>query len=400
MFYNTALSKVHIPASVSFIDWGECDNSFGSTNIKTCTVDSKNPSYSVAYGSLCNKKKTVIYIPMVKENCFTIPKTVKQIYGFNGGFQGWGMESCKVIKVVSGNKYFSAYDGALYNKSGKKLIYVPKGKTSIVLNPNVYELEARELLSAHKLKKIQIKLKNKYYATYQGILYDKKKKKIIVAPVGIDKIVLPKTVEEIDALLDASTDCVDYEVRLKSYQNIKNIVLEKGNKYFYVKDGILYDKKDAILVYCPKGKTKVNVAKGTKGIGPCAFAACRKLETVQLPNTIEDISTRAFQDCRKLKYLQVPDKCKDLGHGFMYNCQSMQYIYIPKVKSIDNMEDMFAGCSNIKYVYYAGTEKEWKKLKEESWDGDYSTIVYEADLDIWCGKRGEPEIVYNASVPK
>ena len=59
---------------------------------------------------------------------------------------------------------------------------------------------------------------------------------------------------------------------------LKNITVDKNNKKFYAKDGILYDKDKMEFMSCPQGKTgTVNIPDGVKSIGSGAFKECTGL---------------------------------------------------------------------------------------------------------------------------
>ncbi len=93
-------------------------------------------------------------------------------------------------------------------------------------------------------------------------------------------------------------------------------------------DGTLTVKfinKEAVNVVVPKeieGKT-VTV------IGNNAFGACRKLVSVELPDTITKIDSWAFNGCIALKEINIPDSVTEILNGAFGSCDSLESIYVP-----------------------------------------------------------------------
>lgn len=89
------------------------------------------------------------------------------------------------------------------------------------------------------------------------------------------------------------------------------------NKVFCEMDGVLYTQKGydrkgdthrkhmIELVACPTNVSTHNVMPGTIRIANCAFKGSN-IETLQLPNTLEEIGVNAFYLAPNLKYLKLP----------------------------------------------------------------------------------------------
>lgn len=384
------IKKVHIPASVTFLGY----NAFaGCKNIKTFEVDSKNKKYSASKGNLFDKKKTVLYASVAKNETLTLPKSVKKL-------EYYGLFSCnediKKVKVEKGNKNFCAYDNALYNKKKTKLYFVPKSKTSITLPATVTDIKDTvfDTLENSKLKDIHVKTGNKVYCSYKGVLYNKKKTMLLVIPSKKKSIVIPKTVTNISELIGKQ-------------ENIESITIEKGNKTFQVKDGVLYDEKLTEVLFCPKNKKTVTLPESVETIKSYAFNQCDKLENIELSKNLKDIKMYAFKNCTKLKYIKFPEKMKDdtqIAPLAFLNCSGLKWIYV--TKNIIFLEEhdyyIFAGCNNLTDIYYVGDEMDWKNC----WDYDYSeayfdweiTTEYSSEIDE-TKRKLNPTIHYEAKAP-
>lgn len=104
---------------------------------------------------------------------------------------------------------------------------------------------------------------------------------------------------------------------------------------------------------------KVDLSSSVKYIGERAFYCSEALETIILPNSIETIESYVFQNCTSLKQLALPMKLKIVKQGSLLNCKNLNTLFIPlsiKIMEEDNL------LSNIKTIYYEGTEEEWNSL--------------------------------------
>lgn len=351
------IKNIMIPASVSY----HANSAFvGCSNLKTFKVNSKNKKYSAYNGDLYNKNKTIFYAVFTNTETFTLPKSVKTVseYAFSG------RKNLKKIKVEKGNRYFSVYDNALYNKKKTVLYDCPEDKTSIILPATLttfaysYEYDDFYILRNSKLKKIQVKAANKKYSSYKGVLYNKKKTELLFVPMGLNNIVIPKTLTS--------------DIRnIKECYWVTSISVDAGNKNFQAKNGILYNKDFTKVVFCTKNKEKVVLPKTVKGIEDWAFFGCEKLKNITFSENLEWIGGFAFGYCESLEYVKYPDR-----HVFtillaFYNCSSLKWVYVSEgYFSEDSIGDIFAGCDKLSDIYYAGTEEQWLA----SWDEEGTDV--------------------------
>lgn len=110
----------------------------------------------------------------------------------------------------------------------------------------------------------------------------------------------------------------------------------------------------AIIVDCDSNTTSVTVparlqGKLVTGIGNSAFSDCKKLTSLTLPNSIQDISNYAFINCIKLSNLRLPESLKTIGVSAFANCAQLRTITIPyQVNSVAAYA--FNGCSSLRYI--------------------------------------------------
>ena len=165
----------------------------------------------------------------------------------------------------------------------------------------------------------------------------------------------------------------------------------------------------------------VTFEEGVKKIQEGAFYACVKIETLNLPSSLEIIEDWAFGDSYALKRCVLPEGLKKIGGDAFHHsgleelfvpdtvteigefaftladlktvvlgtgvksldkyvflgCQSLESVYIPvNVKTLS--ERSFDACKNIKDIYYGGTQAQWRAMKgiSESHIMDSSPVIH------------------------
>ena len=91
------------------------------------------------------------------------------------------------------------------------------------------------------LKKIEVDAGNAKYESYNNELFTKGRKRAILLPYGSKNIIIPKETEEFYG-----------GITLNKFEKIE---VEKGNKYFTVKDNVVYDKDITRIIVFPTYKT-------------------------------------------------------------------------------------------------------------------------------------------------
>ena len=107
--------------------------------------------------------------------------------------------------------------------------------------------------------------------------------------------------------------------------------------------GILafYQQSTLTKIILPEG---VNELQGT-------FFNCSNLETIILPESLENIPNNTFSGCINLKSVDLPKNLKFLGELAFHNCKSISSIEIPpKVESLETTA--FMDCKSLKTISY------------------------------------------------
>ena len=200
-------------------------------------------------------------VPIPKVEYLSIPKTVKVIDCYEGGWLNEGyckgmqsfLQNLKKFNVASGNKWYRSYKGVLYTKNGKKLITVPRKYTAKTV----------------KVKKGTTKIADSAFSFC----------------TNIKKVILPDTVKVIEqnAFVRCSLNYIRMPRRLK----------ELGGSAFH---------ESALKKITVYGKVELN---GT-------FKYCKKLKTVVLKEGVKELGELVFHQCPKLRSVTVPKSVKSL----------------------------------------------------------------------------------------
>lgn len=279
----------------------------------------------------------------------TLPSTLKKI----GSFAFYLANSIIEINVNKNNNKFLSVDGVLFNKSKTKLILYPSGRNDSYIIPNSVTTINDYAFSYTNLNNVKFSDSIKIIGikAFQGC----KKLKF-------DKLKLPKHLENLgsDALESISFKkiVIGKNVKKIGLGAIDSISLEKiavdcNNNYFSSKNGVLFNKKQSKLIFCPRKKAgKYTIPKTVKIIEKYAFYGS-ELKTLKL-NQVKTVREGAFLSS-KIKQFDLGKKLQTIGNKAFVNCE-MKSISIPKsVKRID--KEAFAACVYIKRIEFSATKK-------------------------------------------
>ncbi|MDO5541111.1 MAG: leucine-rich repeat protein [Eubacteriales bacterium] len=141
--------------------------------------------------------------------------------------------------------------------------------------------------------------------------------------------------------------------------DLAEIEVDAKNEYYKAEDGVLYTSDHTSLVRYPPAKsdTVYTVPDGTLTVETSAFAKCRYLEQVELPDTVGAIGWLAFYDCPGLSSIRIPDGVTTIEPYTFSYCSSLSSIEIPaSVTAIGG--NAFSNCSALETVTYKGEEPE------------------------------------------
>ena len=429
-FYDCNLLTVMvIPKSVTSINGSAFS---GCTSLKNISVSAINPNYKDIDGNVYTKdgKTLVKYAPGKQDTSFIVPEGITSIgesafsdcksltyitipdsvnsigeYAFSGC---WYLESITIpdgmTSIADGafencdsftsinipNSVTSIGEYAFYGCDALTSVVIPEGVTSIgenafygcnrlsiVYNNSNLALNIGSIGNGYVAKNATIVVNkdstsyvnstNKYILTDDGFLfsykqgeytliaYDGRENKATLpakingstyslsAIKGLSDVTIPEGITSIKSnsfdsyitsiTIPSSVTSIDPEALLIC-PTLKNIEVNEANTAYKSIDGHLYSKKDNLLILYARGKadTQCIVPNEVVKIGEKAFANISTIKSIVIHNGVTNIAASAF-----------------------------------------------SGCENLEYVYFTGTQEEWKKIVIGS-DNDClinAIIVYE-----------------------
>ncbi len=285
----TGLTSITIPSSVTAI--GAC--AFADCRgLIEINVDTENRIYASVEGVIYNKTLTeiILYPGGKTETTFSIPNSVTTI----GRVAFY--DCSNLTSVTIPNSVTSIGEGAFSGCEGLTSMTIPSSVTSI---------GEHAFIICTGLIEIKVDAANRFYASVEGVLFNKNITEIIRYPEG----------------------------KTGSNFSIPNSVTYIGIGAF---SGCL-------------GLTRVTIPNSVTAIGEGAFNGCLNLTSVTIPNSVTAIGVAAFASCYGLTSVIIPNSVTSIEDWAFGNCKNLTSVIIPSsVASIGNI--VFSSCP-IKSLY-------------------------------------------------
>ncbi|MCH5237740.1 MAG: leucine-rich repeat domain-containing protein, partial [Muribaculaceae bacterium] len=289
-FYNCpALISVNLPETLTAIP-SQCFQNCDSLESIEIPTSIKTIGYESFMG--CSSLRSVIIPP-------SVINMDSKVFA--------DCSSLEEINVAAENKNYSSIDGVLYNKNQSQLILCPGAKENIDIPQSVTTIKGDAFNGCRfmtdlfipanisligknafsynlSLQEINVADDNPVYASFDGILYDKKFRTLIQCPGARQQLDILPTVIDID--YSAFNNCVNL--------------------------------------------TSVNIPPSVVSIGDNAFYKCISLTAIDLPVHLSYIGISAFSCCSSLK--SVISRCPkapylDMGAFFNIAPDASLYVY-------------------------------------------------------------------------
>ena len=135
---------------------------------------------------------------------------------------------------------------------------------------------------------------------------------------------------------------------------LTHITVAESNPLYSADDGLIYNKAQTELLFCPRGRVTAEVKEGVTAIGPYAFFMCFDLTSVILPSTLKTVKEQAFHYCEALTDCTLPDGLERVENSGFFGCESWA--------GVDNIPDSvqyigpyaFAECKGSRLVIPEG----------------------------------------------
>ena len=229
--------------------------------------------------------------------------------------------------VDTANQAYSSYEGVLYNKDKTRLIQCPTEKQDVFTIPSGVETIGSCAFAVSKVDSIII---SSTVSHLEACAFSQ--------CFRLRSIYIPSTVKHIDGGIFRG--CV----------NLNNIVIDSLNPNYMVEDNIVYSiNKDTLISHhsasdrvevSPMVKviaeeaftlsriTSVVLPEGLEEIQDAAFRYTPYLYTVILPQTLRKIGTCAFQKCESLRTIEIPNSVIEMGNSVFQECLGLLSVKI------------------------------------------------------------------------
>jgi len=114
-----------------------------------------------------------------------------------------------------------------------------------------------------------------------------------------------------------------------------------------IPDGVINIGSSAFA--CCSSLSSISIPDGVTSIGSCAFAACSSLSSISIPDGVTSIGDYAFDSCSSLSSISIPEGVTSIGGWAFADCSNLSSISIPEgVTSIS--EGAFFDCRNLSSI--------------------------------------------------
>ncbi|MDE6666128.1 MAG: leucine-rich repeat protein [Ruminococcus sp.] len=135
----------------------------------------------------------------------------------------------------------------------------------------------------------------------------------------------------VSAVMESITPAVSLTASAESNENVyENLT------YQFLEDGTIE------ITYCDESATEVVIppeidSVPVTSIGYNAFAGCKSLTSIEIPDSVTSIGYYAFYGCSNLTSVTIPDSVTSIGFSAFSNCSNLTSVTIPdSVTSIGN----------------------------------------------------------------
>ena len=161
---------------------------------------------------------------------------------------------------------------------------------------------------------------------------------------------------------------------------LTSLQISKDNPNFVSVDGVIFSKDLTTLYYYPPGKTENTyiIPSTVTKIGDNAFANCKHLKTMEIPDNVTTIGNGSFS-YSSICSIVIPDSVTYMGESALSLCENLISIKLPKyMKSISSFlcawndklttvvipegvteigDSAFSGCTSLKNINIPNTVK-------------------------------------------
>jgi len=335
-FGNKSLTNVILPESLVTIEYSAFDSckNLSCINLPEGLIEIESDAFKDC-ASLADIK---------------LPESLVEI-------ESWAFQNCtSLVNVKLPQSLVSIGIGAFENCEKLSKITIPK---------NTVHIATSAFDDCNNLKEITVDEQNPYFSSKDGVLFDKNLTTLIFYPQAKKgDYAIPDSVNTIASCafsnntrgltgLNFPKDILDI-YSFNNCEQLANFTVNENSKYFYSKDGILFEKdkegKVEGLICYPQGKKNANYV---------------------VPDFVWWIRFRAFYNCKNLTNIILPEGLEHIGENVFYGCEGLSELTLPM--SLEYIaEGAFRECPNLKTI----TLSRNTKMGHKALDGFSGELIY------------------------
>lgn len=228
-----------------------------------------------------------------------------------------------------------------------------------------------------------------FCADSRGVLFDKAKTTLLLAPGLSGEYAVPGTVTQIqpEAFYGSGVTKVTIpagvttigEYAFEACRALAGIWVDAANTaYSSDSYGVLFDKEKTVLIQAPCGLTGTYaIPTGVTALGSYAFSHCSNLTGITIPEGVSSIGSGAFSYCVGLQTLVIPEGVTQLQYSTFVACQELTSVSLPgSLREI--LSSNFVECPKLTDVYFRGDAQQFGQIEL----GDYNESLAQARIHI------------------
>ncbi|MDE5569197.1 MAG: leucine-rich repeat protein [Ruminococcus sp.] len=341
--------------SIETVIMGDC--------LKSVTVSPDNQHFSSEDGILFNKDKTTLlrYPSAKTDTSYVIPKTVESI-------KDCAFKNCRNLSsIIIGDGVQKIGCDAFNGCSAIEEITVPD---------NVSTIGGGCFISCTSLK--AVKLSENITSIDGDTFYN---------CTNLKSLTIPAKVENIYTGYSPPGSGGAYQSAFYGCSSLEEINVDENNENYTSENGILFSKNKDTLFLFPSQKTdrEYTVPEGVKRIGCAAFLNCKNLESIHLPDSLEELADHyVFWNCSSLTSIKIPKNVMIISYSLFWGCTSLETIEVDEENEcyydidgvlFDKNQSMLikypAGKQNTEYI----VPKSVKRIEDYAFRSSYLTSV-------------------------
>ena len=225
--------------------------------------------------------------------------------------------------------------------------------TSVVLPDSIDSIGSRIFSDCILLKSILVSEENAYYASVDGVLFNKELTKLIAYPSN-NRFSFAGDIWNITYQIPTGVTSIGDYAFEDAYLHIMVIpdsVIDIGEGAFmsgWLTSITLPENitsiGDSAFRYC--GLTSIVIPESVTRIGSSAFEGCGSLTSITIPKSVTSIGDSAFWGCDDLTSVTIPGSVTSISDYAFWGCSSLTNVTIGEgVTSIGG--EAFYGCSSL-----------------------------------------------------